>query len=114
MKYLKVKIIILGLLLVQSCSVNHDGISGKISKEELTFIMQTMKDVISTTPYSALILHTGVDVISVLDDKSVEKHIYHARVLETYRGQELENISYTMFVEKGDGARLSKLGVFGH
>lgn len=108
MKYQTINILVLGLLLVQSCSVNRDNTPEKFEKEELAFIIQTMKDTISTTPYSALILHTSVDVVSVLDDNSVEKHIYHARVLETYRGQELENISYTMFVEKGETAFINK------
>ncbi len=93
-------IMLLGLLVVQSCSINDTP--EKIQKEELAFIIQTMEDAISTTPYSALILHASVDVISVLDDDSIEKHIYHAKILETYRGQKLENISYTMFVEKGE------------
>jgi len=99
---------ILGLLLVQSCSINRDNTSEKFQKEELAFIIQTMKDTISTTPYSALILNTSSDVISVPDDDSIEKHIYHARVLETYRGQELGNISYIMFVEKGETAFINK------
>lgn len=104
---------ILGLLLVQSCSTNNrDGVPEKF-QEEKPALIQALENAISDTPYSALIQHISVDVISVPDfnpndDYVEEKHIYHAKVLGTYRGQKLKNINYTMFVEKGEAAFINK------
>lgn len=76
-------------------------------------LLQGLKNAISSTPYSALIIHTRVDIIPMPDtnpddDYAEEKQTYHAKVLETYRGQQRKNISYTMTVEKGETAIIDK------
>ena len=70
---------------------------------------------IAQTPYSALVVHTRVD-IAPLHNKSAhheaadvvteERHIYHARVLETFRGKPASTIRYEMVVERGEGAEI--------
>ena len=74
-----------------------------------------LRDAITNTPYSALVVHTKVEITAmsaraanskkVADDESgEERHIYHARVLETFKGKSYTTIRYEMVVEKGESA----------
>ncbi len=112
MKYKILTILTFGLLIVSSCSVKHVATPDQYDQETLASMMEALKNAITDTPYCALIQYTSVEVVPVPDpypedDNVEEKHIYHARVLKTFRGQQLNNISYISFSEKGDGARIS-------
>lgn len=112
MKHKIMTILILGLLLVQACNDIQANAPDKGQQEKYD-VFQHFKNVMKDTPYCALIQHTGVDIVSVPDpfpdDGDVEeKHIYHAKVIETYRGQTLKNISYTLVSEKGEGTTIIK------
>jgi len=101
-------ILILGLLITQSCSVNHADTPKRYKQEMSTIMVEELEFAISSTPYSALIQYTGVNIIPILDsypanELTEEKHIYHARVLGTYRGKQFDNISFSLVSEKGDG-----------
>jgi hypothetical protein len=79
---------------------------------------------ITETPYSALVVHTKVKVIplpapaakpkkgapkeDVVEDAGEERHVYSARVLETFKGKARATIRYEMFVEKGESPELDK------
>lgn len=90
----------MGLLIFQACA-NHTNATDKYQQETFDSI-RFLEGAISDTPYSALIQYTGVDVIREQKD-NVEKHIYHAKVIETYRGQKSENISFYLYCEAGEG-----------
>jgi len=112
MNYKILTILILGLLMVPSCSVKHVAATNKTEQQRLALMMEALEGFISNTPYCALIQYTSVDVVPVPDpypddDDVEEKHVYHAKVLETYRGQQLDNISYIETTESGEGAHIS-------
>jgi hypothetical protein len=72
-----------------------------------------LREALLHTPYSALVVHTKVDVLPVPDedpndDLVEERHVYHARVIETFRGSARKRIRYEMIVEKGEPPVLSK------
>ena len=81
-------------------------------KAELTekdFILQSeaLKKAIVKTPYSALIKVTSVDIFDMpdsdkSDDYAEQKLTYHAKVIESYRGKADRNITYVMYIEKGE------------
>ena len=119
MKYKIIIILILELLLFQACNVKHTDISDQ-SHQETFDMMKGLEFAIKEAPYCALIQYTGVNVVPFPDDEPEgtdqsippdvavaakdEKQIYHARVLETFRGQHLEKISYVLICEKGEYA----------
>lgn len=122
MKYKVSTVLILCFFIVQSCSVNLADTPDKFQKVALDPVqeqeasastIQRLEEFISNTPYSALIQYTGVDVNTVPDpypndDYAEEKHIYHAKVLETYRGQKQENINFILYCEKGEETSIDK------
>lgn len=119
MKYKIMAILIFGLLLFQSCNVKHTDISDE-SQQETFDMMKGLEFAIREAPYCALIQYTGVDVVPFPDDEPEdpnqyippgveiatkdEMQIYHARVLETFRGQHLKKISYMLICEEGEYA----------
>jgi hypothetical protein len=69
------------------------------------------------TSYSALVIHSKVEITplpvrianskKVADDKtSEERHIYYARVLETFKGTAYPTIRYEVVVEKSEAAQI--------
>lgn len=121
MKYKIISIgFMLGLLLFQSCNVKHADNIPDESQQETFDMMKGLEFAIREAPYCALIQYTGVDVVPLPDDEPEasnqpippgvaiaakdEKQIYHARVLETFRGQHLKKISYMFVCEKGEYA----------
>ena len=109
MKYKILIILTLGLLIVPSCSVKHVATPDQYDQETLASMMEALENAITDTPYCALIQYTSVEVVPVPDpdpndDDVEEKQIYHARVLETFRGQHMKKISYMLICEKGEYA----------
>lgn len=76
-----------------------------------------LNEAIIATPYSALIVHTRVEIFPVPGESpnrkkqsglvTNERHVYSANVLETFRGRVYEKIKYEMVVERGEGASIS-------
>lgn len=71
---------------------------------------------ITHTPYSALVVHTKVEIfpfpdksrpVKPPDEMTEERHIYHARVLETFRGPAHASIRYQSIVDRGDSVEFS-------
>ena len=111
MKYIIMTMSILGLLLVQACSGIQNSEPADNDLQEKYDIFNHLESLMKDTPYCALIQHTGVDIVPLPDafpndGDEEEKHIYHAKVLETYRGQKLSNINYTLVCEKGEGTTI--------
>ncbi len=79
-----------------------------------------LKDAIAQTPYSALVVYTRVDVKPVPgkngkanltvppadEEVTEERHTYHARVIETFRGKSVPQVRYDMVVERGESANI--------
>lgn len=77
-----------------------------------------LRKAVAGTPYSALVVHTRVDIAPLAGkdrassqgqpaEAGEERHTYHARVLETFRGAKAPSIRYEMVVESGESAELS-------
>jgi hypothetical protein len=113
MKYkIRIIFILIGVLIVLSCSSKQIIVPDKSEQHRLALMMEALEGFISNTPYCALIQYTGVDVVPIPDpdpndDDVEEKHIYHAKVLETFHGQQMQNISYIETTAKGEGAHVS-------
>ena len=75
-----------------------------------------LRKAVAGTPYSALVV-TRVDIAPLGRAKvpsqgqpaeaGEERHTYHAKVLETFRGAKVPSIRYEMVVEGGESAELS-------
>lgn len=79
--------------------------------------LESLRAAVAGTPYSALVIHTKVEITPVSvrsanPNKAVEaeageeRHTYYARVLETFKGKAYATIRYEMVVEKGESAVL--------
>jgi hypothetical protein len=77
--------------------------------------LESLRKAVAGTPYSALVVHTKVEITAlsvrsanakkaVEDDPGEERHTYSARVLETFKGKAYATIRYEMVVEKGESA----------
>jgi len=87
-------------------------LASTMTDQEREFLRRAM----SETPYSALVIHTKVEILPMRGKKkskqpsdvvTEESHIYHARVLETFRGTVQTQIRYEIIVEPGEGAGIS-------
>jgi hypothetical protein len=79
-----------------------------------------LKEAIAQTPYSALVVYTRVDIKPVTgkngkanltippadDVVTEERHTYHARVIETFRGKAVPQVRYDMVVVRGESANV--------
>jgi hypothetical protein len=85
--------------------------------------LEALRDTVARAPYAALVAHTKVEVKPIATksstaDKSVaqgvavdpgaERHVYHARVIETFKGKAYKKIRYEMIVEKGEETSLDR------
>ncbi len=80
-------------------------------QERLSMQKEFLLEAIESTPYSAVIKHTGVEVFDVADNKFASKHVYSADVIETIRGEKRSNIRYAMLVEHGEEATMDSYPV---
>jgi hypothetical protein len=78
-------------------------------------ILESLRDAIAGTPYSALVVHTKVEITPLAgrptkpkkgEEAEEERHTYYARVLETFKGKAYATIRYEVISEKGEGATL--------
>lgn len=82
--------------------------------------LESLRKAVAGTPYSALVVHTKVEITplvvrssssskstTVKQESDEERHIYHARVFEKFKGKVSSSvIRYEMVVEKGESAVL--------
>ena len=96
-------------LLLTACIpfvVFHTHAIGSLTKEQLDAQKMALSEAVVSTPYSAIVKHTYVEVFPVPDDETSSKHVYHADVIDTIRGEEREKILYTVVVERGEEATI--------
>lgn len=86
------------------------------TKDETDSSMRgALVNAIGQTPYSALVVHTRVDIVPLPNRKGSaddpaeyveERAIYYARVVETFRGKSVRQIRYEMVGERGEAAAI--------
>lgn len=69
-------------------------------------MLEALAQAIRETPYSAVLKHTAVEVLSSTSNE--EQHVFRARVVEALRGPKQPSISYVMVTEKGEDAAFTK------
>lgn len=101
------------LLANQVCAQSASPQVSAMNDEERQWLRRSME----ATPYSALVIHTKVEISPLSRQFTLkkgphitvteERHTYHARVLETFRGKSKINIRYEMVVESWEEAGIS-------
>ncbi|THB67667.1 MAG: hypothetical protein D6B27_04105 [Gammaproteobacteria bacterium] len=101
---MKLKTILLsGILLFIQYSNAYEPMT---EERRLKYIMAVLPDFVSSANYCALIQYTSVEIAPHEIDYE-EKQIYHAKVLETFRGPKYKNITFTTSTEVGDGTGIN-------
>jgi hypothetical protein len=101
------------LLANQVCAQSASPQVSAMNDEERQWLRRS----IEATPYSALVVHTKVEIYPLSGQFTLkkgphitstdERHTYHARVLETFRGKSHINIRYEMVVESWEEVGIS-------
>ncbi|WP_260261664.1 hypothetical protein [Vibrio intestinalis] len=86
----------LSLLSTLCFTLSHSAIADNELNTSLT-------NAIHETPYSAVLKYTKVDVV---EEEHDDKHIYHAQVVETFRGETHDNIEFVGYFEKEEKKEL--------
>lgn len=98
--------LLLALLAGLHANARAAGSSAPASAE-----IEFLRKAVAGTPYSALVVHTRVDIKPASgkaatkgqpEEGGEERHTYHARVLETFRGRSHASIQYDTVVESGE------------
>ncbi|WP_156370725.1 hypothetical protein [Acidovorax sp. Leaf191] len=83
------------------------------ANEAAPSLKEPLERAVAQTPYSALVIHTRVDIEPVRpkkgasagqDEYTEERTVYHARVLETFRGNAVRQVRYEVWGERGESA----------
>jgi hypothetical protein len=80
-------------------------------------MLEGLRSAIVGTPYSALVVRTKVEITSLRprsakqskgadDVVGEQRHVYHARVLETFKGKAYATLRYESFAEEGESVTL--------
>ena len=80
------------------------------AKTKESIELNGFKNAIENTQYVAKVKITKVETFN--EDNGLDKHVYSAKVLATYKGKELEQVSYDMFVERGEDAAFNSAPVY--
>lgn len=79
--------------------------------ETASSMKESLERAVAQTPYSALVIHTRVDIEPLRpkkgasmdpDEYTEERTVYYARVLETFRGKAVQQVRYEMWGERGE------------
>lgn len=79
--------------------------------ETVSSMAESLERAVAQTPYSALVIHTRVDIEPLRlkkgasidpDEYTEERTVYYARVLETFRGKAVQQVRYEMWGERGE------------
>ncbi|EGR0104613.1 hypothetical protein RH728_004031 [Vibrio vulnificus] len=92
-----INLLILVVLMASSASAKSDTDS-EVFETQAPFLIEA----IISTPYSAVVIHTNVDVINASDTGSITQFVYEAEVIETLRGKQHKQIRYTLYVEQDE------------
>ena len=106
------------LLLISPFAVSHVA-AQRVSPHAVAMTdeeRQWLRKSIEATPYAALVVHTKAEILSIpsarrggesSDAMTDERHVYHVRVLETFRGATYANIRYQMIANKGNSLEIN-------
>lgn len=107
----KYNLLLVMILLTSACEAGSNNVEFKqiLSDSELLQQSSYLKKSLEDTPYSALIKITSIKTIDVPDDDpsddyAEQKLVFQAEVIETYRGSKRSELSYEMYIEKGESA----------
>jgi hypothetical protein len=86
---------------------NNGGSDTNLTDEEIHQQSKYMLQAIKETPYAALVKVISVKTIDMpdddpTDDYAEQKLVYQVKVIETFRGEKRSQLSYDMYIEKGD------------
>jgi hypothetical protein len=86
---------------------NNDGSDTNLSDAEIHQQSKYMQQAFKETPYAALVEVISVKTIDIPDDDPTDdyeeqKLVYQVNVIETFRGEKHSQLSYDMYIEKGD------------
>ena len=93
----------------------QNAASSQAPTDAREYYMEALERAIAETPYTALIVHTRVDIHplppttrspAAWDAATDERQVYYARVLQTFRGKPLAHIRYELVAERGEGAHI--------
>jgi len=101
--------------LTSACEAGSNNTEAEQQLTDAEFLQQSeyFQKAFEATPFSALIKITSVKTIDIpdddpTDDYAEQKLVYQAKVIETYRGKIAGELSYEMYIEKGEGAEYIK------
>lgn len=99
------------IFLTSACEASSYNIEAEKQLTDSEFLQQSkyFQKAFEHTPFSALIKITSVKTIDIPDDDpsddyAEQKLVYQAKVIETYRGRISSELSYDMYIEKGESA----------
>jgi len=108
---IKYILLLLMIFLTSACEANSDKSETAKQLTDSEFLQQAkyMHKAFEHTPFSALIKITSVKTIDIADDDpsdeyAEQKLVYQAKVIETYRGRVSSELTYDMYIEKGESA----------
>lgn len=93
----------------------QNAASAQAPTDASEYYMEALERAIAETPYTALIVHTRVAIHpqpettrspAAWDAAMYERHVYYARVLQTFRGKPVAHIRYELEAERGEGAHI--------
>jgi len=99
------------VFLTSACEAGSNKNEAAKHLTDSEFLQQSkyMQKAFEQTPFSALIKIISVKTIDIPDDDPSDdyveqKLVYQAKVIETYRGSVGSELSYDMYIEKGESA----------
>jgi hypothetical protein len=102
------------VFLISACEAgsSNDGADTHQTDAEIYQQSKHMQQAFRETPYAALVEVISIKTIDLpdddpTDDYSEQKLIYQVNVIETYRGEKRSQLSYDMYIEKGDSVESS-------
>jgi len=108
---IKYTLLLFMIFLTSACEAGSNKNEAEKQLTDSEFLQQSkyMQKALEQTPFSALIKITSVKTIDMPDDDpsddyAEQKLVYQAKVIETYRGRVSSELSYDMYIEKGESA----------
>ena len=112
---IKTILLLFMIFLTPACEGDSKVFESEKKLTDSEFLQQSkyLQKAFEDTPYSALIKITSVKTIDIPDDDpsddyAEQKLVYQAKVIETYRGKISSELSYDMYIEKGESAELQE------
>ncbi|MEJ2612300.1 MAG: hypothetical protein P8179_20100 [Candidatus Thiodiazotropha sp.] len=102
------------VFLTSACEAgsSNNGSDTNLTDAEIHQQSKYMRQAFKETPYAALVEVISVKTIDMpdddpTDDYAEQKLVYQVNVIETFRGEKRSQLSYNMYIEKGDSVESS-------